>query len=590
MAAKGKHSAKPADPVTGYAQDVVARRVVAGRFVRLACERHLRDLKTGWKRGLEWKPGSRTGRPVRGTALYAIRFFHDALVFHEGAHAGQPFDLQPWEAFIVGSLWGWHGADGHRRFRTAYIEAGKGNGKTPLAAGIGILGLAADGEVGAEIYAAAVTREQSGILFRDAERMVAASPALRRRITSNVGNLAHLASGSFFRAVSSEARSLDGKRVHVALIDEIHEHPTATVVDKMRAGTKGRRQALIVEITNSGYDRHSVCFQHHEYSRQILEGVLDNDAWFAYVCGLDLCDRCREAGHRAPDCTQCDDHRNERVWPKANPNLGVSIPPTYLREQVLEAEGMPAKQNIVRRLNFCEWTEQADRWLDVGLWDEVQDPVSEQALAGRDCFAGLDLSSTWDMSALALLFPPTSEAERWQVLMRYWVPADNLAERVRRDRVPYHMWRDQGFLVATPGNCVDYDFIEDEVRKAAETFQIRELVYDRFFAGQLVTHLQAEGLTVVGFGQGFQSMTAPCKEFETLVRSRRLAHGGHPILRWNISNVAVRQDPAGNLKPDKDKSTERIDGVVALLNALGRAVVVPAERSTYEDNDLLVLE
>lgn len=545
----------PKDPVTVYARRVVAgRRIIAGRLVRLACERHLRDLRLGGKRGLRWNIDA---------AQFAIGFFRDVLQLAEGAHAGEPFVLQPWQQFIVGSLFGWQTVDGARRFRTAYVETGKGNGKTPMAAGIGLLGLTADNEAGAQVFAAAVTREQAGILFLDAERMVQASPELAERVLPNVGNLAHVESGSFFRPVSSEARSLDGKRVHMALIDELHEHPSADVVDKMRAGTKGRRQALIFEITNAGYDRHSVCYQHHVLSQQVLEGAVENDSWFAFVCDLD----------------EGDDWRDERVWAKANPNLGVSITLQYLREQVQEAESMPAKQNLVRRLNFCEWTEQAERWIDVALWDAVDQSVDEPALQGRACFAGLDLSSTTDLTALALLFPPAHAGERWQVVMRYWLPEDNLRRRVEQDRVPYHVWKAQGFLRTTPGNVVDKDFIEVQIKADAQRFRIRELVYDRFLADQLITHLQGEGMTVVPFGQGFVSMTAPCAQFETLVLGRQLAHGRHPVLRWNVANVAVRQDPAGNRKPDKDRSTERIDGVVALLMALGRAIVAAPEPS-----------
>lgn len=557
---------EPADPVSAYAKAVTEGQVVAGRLVRLACARHLRDVKVGWRRGLTWDVKA---------ATHAIGFFRVVLRLVEGVEAEhattKPFTLEPWQEFIVGSLFGWKVKDGSRRFRTGYIEVGKGNGKTPMAAGVGLLGLTADKEPAAEVYSAAVTRDQAGILFRDAERMVDASPALRRRVTENVGNLAHLPTGSFFRPVSSEARSLDGKRVHMALIDEVHEHPSAIVVDKMRAGTKGRRQAMIMEITNSGYDRHSVCYQHHRYSRDVLEGTLENDSWFAYVCALDWCARCLEAGRRDPECKQCDDWRNPLVWLKANPNLGVSITRRYLEEQVAEAVGMPGKQNIVRRLNFCEWTEQATRWLDPTTWDEVQEPVSEAELAGRECFGGLDLSSTTDLTALALLFPPLGDDDYWRVLMRYWVPKDTMRERIQRDKVPYDVWERDGFLRTTDGNVVDYDFIEEQVKADAARFQIRELAYDRFLALQAMTHLESEGIVVESVGQGFASMNAPCKEFEKLVRGRRIAHGRHPVLRWNLANVSIRTDPAGNIKPDRVASTEKIDGVVALLMALNRA-------------------
>ena len=276
-------------PVTTYAEAVVSGVVVAGRLVRLACERHLRDLEHGHERGLHFDEEA---------AQYAIDFFELGLTLAEGEHADQPFILQPWQQFVTGCLFGWKAGDGTRRFRVAYIEIGKGNGKTPMAAGFGLFGLVADGENAAEIYTAGVTRDQANYLLADAQKCVAASPALKSRIEVNVHNLLYRKTNSYMRPVSSEARSLDQKRVHMALIDEIHEHRESVVVDKMRAGTKGRRQAMIVEITNSGYDRQTVCYQHHEMSARILEGALDNDSWFAYVCGLDPCDECRADGHK----------------------------------------------------------------------------------------------------------------------------------------------------------------------------------------------------------------------------------------------------------------------------------------------------
>jgi phage terminase large subunit-like protein len=544
------------DPVTAYAKAVVTGRTVASRLVRLAGERHLADLKAGAKRGLRWNLEAATD---------AIEFFPAVLRLAEGPHAGRPFELQPWQQFIVGSLFGWQAADGMRRFRTAYIETGKGNGKTPLAAGIGLLGLVADHEAGAQVYAAAVTREQSGILFADAERMVAASPELAERIAVNVGNLAHAASGSYFRPVSSEARSLDGKRVHMALIDELHEHPSADVVDKMRAGTKGRRQALIFEITNAGYDRHSVCWQHHVFSQQVLEGVKANDSWFAYVCGLD-------AG---------DDWRDARVWAKANPNLGVSVTVQYLREQVEEAEAMPAKQSLVRRLNFCEWTETAGAWIAPAVWDRGAGTVPDAALAGRPCFLGLDLSSTTDLTALALVFP--LDDGRVVVRCRFWMPEANVAKRISTDHVPFDVWIRDGCVATTPGNVVDYEAVLAAVLEEASRYAVRELAYDRWAATWIISQLQQRwpegggGPQVVPFGQGFASMSAPTKEFEKLVLAGRLLHGGNPVLRWMLGNVALEADAAGNLKVHKGRSSDRIDGIVAALMALGRAMLRPSE-------------
>lgn len=563
-------SERPAPPkvhvVTQYAQDVLGGSVVAGRAVRMACQRHMDDLERGAERGLSFDEAA---------ASKAIAFFH-FLQLAEGEHDGKPFDLAPWQAFIVGSLFGWKGDDGYRRFRMSYIEAGKGSGKSPLLAGIGLYMLVADGEAAAECYAAAVTRDQANISFRDAKRMVESSPALAKRVDILVNNLTHGKTGSFYRPVSSEARALDGKRPHFAGIDEIHEHPNAQVVDKMRAGTKGRRQAMIVEITNSGYDRKSVCYQHHTYSLQILEGALQNDAWFAYVCQLDVCEVHRNEGMANPKegCADCDDWTDESVWLKANPNLGVSLTWKYLREQVAEAVGMPAKAGIVQRLNFCVWTQQITKWLPQDKWIACgRVPVSREALKGRICYGGLDLAKVNDLTAFVLAFPPIHEDEGWQLLCRFWCPEEDIMTRARRDRVPYDLWERQHWIETTPGETTDYDYVEAAIVEDCNYFDVQEIAFDPWAAGELSTHLREKhGLNLVDHRQGYVSMAAPTAEFERKVRGGELQHGSNPVLDWMASNVVVTSDPAGNLKPDKESSPERIDGIVAAIMAIGRAV------------------
>jgi len=567
------------DPVRQYAEDVRDGRIVACRYVRLACERHLRDLEQAEARGLAWDTSA---------ALHVINFFPKVLRLAEGTHAGKPFVLQPWQQFIVGSLFGWKRSDGLRRFRTCYVEVAKGGGKSPLAAGIGLYMLIADGEAAAQIYSAATNRDQAKIVFNDACRMVHASDLLREKVHESVNNLAYLPTDSYFRPVSAESSSLDGLRPHLVIVDEVHEHPSAAVIDKLRAGFKGRRQPLIIEITNSGYDRHSVCFQHHEYSVKILEGTIQTDSWFAFVCALD----------------EGDDWRDESVWVKANPNLGVSVTREYLAEQVQEAVDMPAKANIVRRLNFCEWTEQSERAIDMEMWNAGGPPPTadwravaahiqglERELAGRLCFGGIDLAKVSDLSAWILLFPPSAGEGLYHVLCRFFVPEEDILVRSKRDRVPYDVWRDQGFLFETPGNVTDYDYIYAQVMKDAARFDVREIAFDRTFAGEIVQRLQGEGLSMVEFGQGFLSMAAPTAELLRLIKAGELHHGGHPVLRWNASNLAVATDPAGNMKPDKSRRSEKIDGIVALCNALGRAMARPTSdySSVYETRGLLLL-
>jgi phage terminase large subunit-like protein len=549
------------DRATAYARAVGAGKILAGPWVRLACGRHLHDLKVRGKSGLRWD---------LELAEKACDFFSEVLVLEDG----RPFRLEPYQCFVVGSLFGWYGPDGYRRFRTAYVEMGKGSGKSPLAAGVCLYGLIADGEPSAEVYSAATTQDQARIVWRHADRMVEQSPELGEAVHRGAACLSYGSPESVFRPVSSEHKGLDGKLVHIAAVDELHEHPSALVVDKIRAGTKGRRNALIFEITNSGWDRHSVCWDHHEYSLKVLQGVIANESWFGYVCALD----------------EKDDWKDPAVWLKANPGLGVTIPRRYLEEQVVEAVGMPSKENIVRRLNFCEWTEQSVRAIPMEEWDRGAASIDAVTLRGRKCYGGLDLARVADLSAFVLLFPPIEDGEPWKALVWFWVPEDDIQKRVLRDRVPYDVWVRDGLITATSGNVTDFGFIESKVLELSRLYDIREIAFDRTFAGEIVQALMSEGLTMVEFGQGFLSMAAPTSELLRMVKGGELQHGGNPVLRWNASNLATAQDAAGNLKPDKEHSYERIDGIVALLNALGRAVVEPKDtRSVYEDRGLLVL-
>lgn len=615
---------KPLDPVTAYATDVVGGTVIAGRMVRLACARHLRDLEVGAARGLTWKPAE---------AQRVIEFFAEVLCLPEETSTDEqtdapteasPFILRPFQQFIVGSLMGWY-AGAHRRFRTAYIETAKGSGKTPLGAGLMLYLLVADGERGAQVFAAAVGKDQAKLAFTDAERMVQASPSLRALIDQKVNNLAVLGTGSFFRPISSEKRGLDGKRVHGALVDELHEHATSIVVDKMRAGTKGRRSALIFEITNSGYDRESVCWHHHEYSREVLEQLVDNDAWFAYVCQLDPCETHLAAGKRAPveGCAGCDDWQTEGPhWLKANPNLGVSLPWQYLREQVTEAIGMPSKRNIVRRLNFCEWTDQVTVWIQTEKWAACKGTASAASLVKRACFVGIDVSSKIDLTSVELLFPreeaePTIHVDlgpdwqgeqpharpetsrtfdltrRYDVVSNFWMPKEILTAREAEDHVPFSQWWREGHLRVTTGNMVDQDEILDTIiREFSVKYTILGIGIDISNAAAMVTRLQAHfgPDRVVDIPQGFRHLSEPSKIFEALVIAQRLHHDGNKVMNWCVANVGKEESKWGDIRPVKIVQRKRIDGVVALIDAIRVSTLVPGRaRSVYATRGALVI-
>lgn len=554
-----------ADPATAYARKVVAGKILAGRPVRLACARHVRDLRERKASGLVWD---------LARVEAAIRFFRELLVLEDGS----AFELLPFQEFIIGSVFGWYAPDGTRRFRTAYIEIGKGGGKSPLAAGVGLYGLIVDHEAAPEIYAAAVTREQARIVFKDAYRMVEAEPELAELVERQVGSLTIKQRSAVFRPVSSEHRGLDGLRVHVGLIDELHEHPTSIVVDKIRAGTKRRRNALLFEITNAGWDRTSVCWHHHEYSLRVLEGTIDNPTWFAYVCALD----------------EGDDWHDPKVWIKANPGIRAGLPPRrYLSEQVNEAVGMPSKENIVRRLNFCQWTEQEERWLDMDAWSGSGAGADVGPDVLGPCVAGLDMGSTQDLTAFVMVSEPDDDGFV-RVLPRFWIPEETLSAkgsgRTEQDRLRLLEWTQRGLITATPGNVVDYDLIEESILADAERHQVREIAFDRWGVTQLVTHLRdALGEDrVIDFAQTMAAMSAPSKDLEKLIVEGKLLHGGNPVLQWMASNVAIRYGPDGQVKPDRARSREKIDGIIALVMALGR---LRAKRdggpSVYEERGLV---
>jgi phage terminase large subunit-like protein len=562
------------DRATRYAEDVRDGALIAGPWVRAACARHLQDLEAGPARGLRYDPKA---------AEEAIRFFEEVLVLPE---VGTQFLLQPWQGFVIGSMFGWKMRAGEqwvRRFRTLYLESAKSNGKSPLSAGIGLLAIC-EGEPQAQVFSAATSIDQAKVVWNDAEKMVAASPLLNRMVQRSVNNLFVRESGSFFRPLSAEHKGLDGKRVHCVLLDEVCDHQNDLVVSKMRAGTKGRRQPLIIETSNAGHDRESICWTHRQHSERVLLGTEVDDSWFAYVCALD----------------EKDSWKDPAVWIKANPNLGVSCPVSYLEERVKEASQIPRALNHVLRLNFCQWTEIATRWLPMEDWDACNAPIDITRLSGQTCYAGLDLARTRDMCALCLVFPPAGDRSLWAVLWYFWLPKDRIRERSEVDHVDYESWARDGLLHLTEGNGTDLDAIRRKISGVYVTpagvqqeedclmqkFNIAELAYDRYGANQLVTQLQGDGIECFPVGQGFLGISAAAKELERLVVGKLFTHGGNPIARWQAANAVILEDPAGNIKPNKAKSSAKIDGIAALCDALVRVIIAPPEEpyhSIFED-------
>jgi len=538
---------------------VVNRDILAGPDIRNACSRHLKDLEEGGKRGLRWDTAS---------ADRAIRFFETVLRLNGGEFEGKPFILLPWQAFIVGSLFGWKKADGYRRFRVAYVESGKGSGKSPLAAGIGMYGLVADNEPRAEVYAAATKKDQAMILFRDAVAMREQSPALRQRLkTSGTGektwNLSYEATGSFFRPISADDGQ-SGPRPHISLIDEVHEHKDDKVIKMMRAGTKGRRQALMFMITNSGHDRTSVCYDYHEYGRKVAAGLVEDDAFFAFICSLDEGD---------------DPFKDESCWPKANPSFGYTFGAQYLRELVTTARGMPSQESIVRRLNFCQWVESASPWIHADAWLACEHPFDIESLRGERCYGGLDLSGSRDLTAFALYFPRVKRA-----FVEFWTPGDTLLDREKTDRVTYDVWRKKGFIHAPAGKAVDYGVVARRIAELSAKFDIAAIAFDAYRIKYMEPELAGAGVDVdlVPHGQGFYKaqdsglwMPRSIELLEKDIAEEAIQILPNPCLRWNAASAVLEADNKDNRIFAKKKATGRIDGVVALAMARGAAEDLP---------------
>jgi phage terminase large subunit-like protein len=553
-------AAKPRriDRTTAWAKRAVGGGIIAGPHVRAAAARHLRDLKEGPARGLVWN---------KTAAAHAIAFFEEVLHLNGGEYEGKPFALLGWQAFIVGSLYGWQRAnDNSRRFRVAYVETGKGSGKSPLAAGIGLHGLTADGESRAEVYAAATKRDQAAILFADAVAMYEQSPELIKRLKpSGVGrqtwNLAYPATGSFFRTIAAD-QGQSGPRPHIALVDELHEHPTNHVIEMLRAGFKSRRQPLLFAITNSGHDKTSPCGQYHDYAIQVAAGSLQDDAFFGFVCSLDETD---------------DPFADDRCWYKANPSLQEANLPglEYLRQQVVEARGLPSKQALVRRLNFCQWTQAESPWLSPQVWMPARADYSAESLHGRRAYAGLDLSSTTDLTALTLAVEPVDPGEPWKLLAWAWLPDADLVQREKDDKVPYTQWVRDGHLLTTPGRAISKLMVLQRLLQIAQDFDLQTVAYDRWRIQDLISLASDNGIplpTLVEFGQGYKDMSPAIEAFEERLVGGQLAHNGHPVLTWAAANAVIVSDDAGNRKLSKAKATGRIDPLLAAVMAIGHAV------------------
>lgn len=497
--------------------------------------------------------------------LKAIGFVEGWCTHYQGEWAGKPMLLEGWQKAITMEVFAWKNPDGFRVVRTMWIEIARKNGKSQWAAAIAMLLLVADNEPGAQVYSSATKRDQAKIVFEAAAMMVKQSARLRKWVKPHKFNMSVARTGSKFVPLSAEGDTLDGLNPHGNIVDEIHAHKNRLVWDVLLTAQGARRQPLNVVITTAGiYNPEAIGWQLHDYAEKILERTFEDDSWFVWISAAD----------------KDDDPFARTTWEKANPNIGVSVYPAYLKDMAQKARDQPSFMNTFLRLHCNIWTQQADRWLQMHHWEACGErEVNEAELIGLDCFGGLDLSEKLDMTALVLAFERDGF---WDLLCRFWAPEDTMVIRERRDRIPYSQWVREGWVSATPGNVIDYEFILAEITVLAARHNIVELAYDPWSALQMSLKLDEEGMLTTPMRQGFASLSEPSKEFEALVVSGRIGHGHNPVLRWMANNVTVRHDPAGNIKPDKEKSTQKIDGIVAAIMAVGRGTLTLNASSVYE--------
>lgn len=496
--------------------------------------------------------------------------FIENLRHTKGKWAGKRFWLLPWQEQIIRDVFGIVKEDGKRQFRTAYIEIGKKNGKSELAAAVALYLLYADNEPSAEVYGAAADRQQASIVFDVANQMVQMTPALMKRskVMGATKRIVNYNNQGFYQVLSAEVGTKHGLNVSGLVLDEVHAQPNRKLYDVLTKGSgDAREQPLFFLITTAGTDKESICYELHMKSTDILAGRKVDPTFYPVVFGL----------------TDEDDWHDEANWYKANPSLGQTIQIDRVRDAYQEALQSPAEENVFKQLRLNMWVASLTRFIPEQIYDKGNIPIDMEALIGRECYAGLDLSSTGDITAFVLVFPPRNDTEKYIVVPYFWVPEDTIPIRVRRGNVPYDSWVAQGYIIATEGNVIHYDAIEKKIEELGKKYHILEIAVDRWNATHVIQNLEGEGFTMVPFGQGYKDMSPPTKEFYKLLMEGNIIHGGNPVLRWMAGNVVVETDAAENIKVTKAKSPEKIDGIVATIMALDRAVRNQGDTSSVYD-------
>ena len=548
-------------PAEEYAQRVSNGEILVCEYVHLAVRRYYSDLEMALDKGWYFD---------RKAAQRAINFI-EKLKHTKGQWAGQRFKLEAWQQFIIWNIFGWKKADGTRRFRYAYVEIARKNGKTALSAGIGLYMLFADGESRPEVYSAATVKDQAKICFSDAVEIVKATD-LKNYLTPYRNSIVYELKGGMMKPLSSDYGTHDGLNPSCGIIDEFHAHKDSGMFDVIKSAFGARKQPLMFIITTAGFNKAGACYAYRDNVIKILRGINEDDALFGIIYTMD----------------SKEEWDNPKMWIKSNPNLGVSLFSNYLEDQVNDAKNRPEAVRNVMTKNVNLWVDAAKTWILDDMWMKCIGETDLEDLKGCQCWGGLDLSNVSDITSFVLLF---HENDKFQLLPFFWIPEETMLEKIRKENINYDKWVAGGFVKVTAGNIVDYDFVKADILTIVEDYDLQSSAYDRWNSSQTIIDLQNEGMECTPFGQGYGSMSAPTKEFEKLVLTEKIEHFGNPVLRWMLASIAIMTDPAGNIKPDKSKSTQKIDGIVASIMALGEWMTAQAEEDNnpYNQRGMLTL-
>ena len=546
---------------TEYANKIVSGEIIAGKMVIQACQRHLEDLK-------------RSDFYFDVDAAEHVIKFAEFLKYSEGDVAGQKIILEPWQCFIVGSIFGWKKNNGLRRFKKSYVQVSRKNSKSTLLGIVSLYALIADGESAGQVYTAATMRDQARITHQHSVRMAKSSPEIMELVKIYRDNITVPSTNSKFVPLGADADSLDGLNPSFCCMDELHASKNRKMWDVLVSAMGARSQPTLIAITTAGFNQTGICYEQYQYSKDILNNTIADETYFSYVAQID----------------EGDDWTDETVWIKSNPNLGKSVSLEYLQDECARAKHIPAAQNNFLTKHMDVWTQQHTVWIPLELWDKnFLNIITEEEMHNRRCYGALDLSSVSDMTSWTMAFPREDDPETLDFIYRFWCPESKLYDNANKYKDQYQTWAKQGYLLTTPGDAVDYKFIEAQVLKDAEQFNLVDMNLDRLFQGhQVGINLQQEGIEITSMGMGFVSFAAPMVEFERRILSKKMNHANHPIIRWMIGNMSVVSDPIGNLKPDKISSQGKIDGIITMIMSLDRAMrhIDEDTGSAYDNYDV----